>query len=101
MTAVGAAAHAVVLYGRRGALLCQLIAAVDAKAHSRRADPAALRTDDLGRGSGDHLTGSLGLDRRRGDLGLLWRKLVLPVSYRELTTWSDVSILGRTRFQRR
>ena len=31
---------------------------------------------------------------------LLWRKLVLPVSYRELTTWSDVSILGRTRFQR-
>ena len=31
---------------------------------------------------------------------LQWRKLILPVSYRELTTWSDVSILGRTRFQR-
>ena len=31
---------------------------------------------------------------------LLWRKLILPVSYRELTTWSDISILGRTRFHR-
>ena len=31
---------------------------------------------------------------------LLWRKLILPVSYRELTTWSDVSILRRTRLHR-
>ena len=31
---------------------------------------------------------------------LLWRKLILPVSYREFTTWSDVSVLGRTRFHR-